>query len=141
MITNMNPQKEKEMFLARFPIDEIAEDDIRWGDYRLSQLHEAILAHFIERMKLQEARFLQILEDNRGETLWGEEDSNEVMKESIENFIVAVKSDLSQDNQSGCCELCEWTDYEVDEYDRGMSLTTVCRNKNCPCHSKDTNQR
>ena len=40
-------------------------------------------------------RVVEILENNRGETKWGDANSNEVMKESINNYIIAVKDDLS----------------------------------------------
>lgn len=49
----------------------------------------------IQTAKMQEReRTLQTLEDNRNETLWGDDDSNEIMKESIDAFIKAVKSDI-----------------------------------------------
>lgn len=51
---------------------------------------------FIRREREEDRRnFLKILEENRNETLWGDEDSNEVMRVSIDNFIVAVKDDLA----------------------------------------------
>jgi len=40
-------------------------------------------------------RMMGILENNRGETKWGDANSNEVMTESINSYIIAVKDDLS----------------------------------------------
>jgi hypothetical protein len=37
---------------------------------------------------------IEILDNNRSESLWGDEDSNEIMKISIDNFINAVETDL-----------------------------------------------
>ena len=53
------------------------------------------------RQRIQQAlaeereRVVGILENNRGETKWGDADSNEVMTESINSYIIAVKDDLS----------------------------------------------
>lgn len=33
-----------------------------------------------------------------------------------------------------CCEKCEHIDYEQDEFDRGIGLTSTCRNSKCSCH-------
>lgn len=37
--------------------------------------------------------------------------------------------------QEGCCDACEWIDYERDEHDRGIGLTSYCRNSKCECHT------
>ncbi len=57
---------------------------------------EALFLEEIERAKEAErSHFVEILEDNRGETLWGDEDSNEIMNVSIDQFIVVVKAALT----------------------------------------------
>jgi hypothetical protein len=59
----------------------------------------------------------------------------------VPNEIVKIAKSLGYQvtptvsEQKDCCEKCEWTDYQTDEYDRGIGLTTTCRNSKCFCHS------
>lgn len=49
----------------------------------------------LEEIRNEDKKMLvEILEDNRNETLWGNDESNETMKISIDNYIEAVKLDL-----------------------------------------------
>ena len=43
-------------------------------------------------------------------------------------------------NKQPCCEKCELTSYERDEYDRGIGLTTECHNPSCECHTPASKQ-
>ena len=49
-----------------------------------------------ERTTMTKETIFKILEDNRNETLWGDEDSNEVMKVSIDSYIEAVKTEIKK---------------------------------------------
>ncbi len=69
------------------------------GHVVTAQTLKEIEASLLQMKKEGIAEFKQILEDNRGETLFGDEDSNEVMKTSIDAFIEAVKRDLSLNEQ------------------------------------------
>jgi len=54
-------------------------------------LEQALLD--VRRETIEE--FYKSLEENRGETLWGDNDSNQVMNLSIDSFIEAVKDDFN----------------------------------------------
>ena len=62
-----------------------------------------ITTQFVPEAKkaLTPAEIKQILENNRNETLWGDSDSNEVMQQSIQNFIVAVEDDIKEATHHG----------------------------------------
>ena len=49
-----------------------------------------------EEKAARERRFIEILENNRRETLYGEDADNELADDAINNFIIAVKDDLSK---------------------------------------------
>lgn len=61
----------------------------------LSNTQEILPSIIQEVEEGRDKEFAEILEINRNETLWGDKDSNEVMKESIDNFIIAVKDCLA----------------------------------------------
>jgi len=56
-----------------------------------SDIEQALLD--VRRETIEE--FYKSLEENRKETLWGDEDSNQVMNLSIDAFIEAVKDDFN----------------------------------------------
>ncbi len=52
---------------------------------------------FIETLLIKRTKeVLEILDEHDGETLWGDKDSNEVMKVSIDNYKIAVKDDITK---------------------------------------------
>jgi len=64
--------------------------------HHLNDSRREIKDFIIETLHQRDGALLEILEENRNETLWGDEDSNEVMSISIDAFIEAVKNDLKQ---------------------------------------------
>lgn len=39
-----------------------------------------------------------------------------------------------------CCDACEYTHYQTDEFDRGVGLITECRNSKCECHTPESDK-
>lgn len=66
--------------------DSAAELDRKQDDY-IENMLTTYRAQVLEEVR-------QVHQNNRNETLWGDNDSNEVMKISINNFIEAVEKEL-----------------------------------------------
>ena len=61
--------------------------------------HKEVADWWLKKLDLavskERERIVEILENNRNETLWGDEESNEVAKKTIDQFIVVVKDELN----------------------------------------------
>lgn len=64
-------------------------------DSVVERLEDFIQSEIDLAVSKERERTIEILENNRNETLWGDEESNEVAKKTIDEFIIAVKDELN----------------------------------------------
>lgn len=75
-------------------VEEMVRDFTKIQPRSKSEVRERINNLLAAKDAAWEERVIEVLENNRNETLWGDEASNEVMWESINAFIIAVKDEL-----------------------------------------------
>lgn len=88
-------QKAREELRELFPLEYLRNEIDNFGYASLENWIDDLLSQALQK---RDETFLEILEDNKKETMWVGEDAQKIAEESIYNFVEAVKTKLSNSN-------------------------------------------